>query len=148
MVVAAAVVGYSWAVASTRPFTVGADLLTAVPLAGALGMVAWQAIDRSRRGLKLAGPAEETAPQLGRQGGPRGWWSRLPPSQTPWVGTALPWLALLVLVVAWELYCYLAVPRAQHPTVSSIYDAAARWEVLKAALFAGWLALGYYLVRR
>ncbi len=60
-----------------------------------------------------------------------------------------PWVALLVVFTAWELFNYLVHgSRADHPTFSSITDANDRFYVLKALLFFGWMAAGWSIVRQ
>jgi hypothetical protein len=119
---AVAAVGYAWFVAGTTPFTTGADVLTAVPLV----VVVVVAVVQQRR--------------------PR--WLRLPADDPPMAGSWLPWVAVVVVVVAWEVFCELAGPRSAHPTLSSIEVAVTRGRAAKAAVVAAWLALGAYLVRR
>jgi hypothetical protein len=116
-----AVAGYAWLVAGTTPFTTGADALTTVPL-----VVAAIAVVQQRR--------------------PR--WLRLPDDDPPMAGSWLPWVAVVVAAVAWEVFCELAGPRSAHPTLSSIEVAVTRGRAAKAAVVLAWLALGAYLVRR
>jgi hypothetical protein len=122
LVVAAAGV-YCWFTAGTKPFTLRADVLVAVPLvisAALAAVFAW----RKRR---LA-PRQRRAATAGAR------------SLWPW------WLAV-GLLGAWELFCYAQAPRHEHPTVSSIYDAAAGSHVAKAIILALWLLLGWVIVR-
>jgi len=123
--VAALAAGAAFAVllATTRPFTVEADAVTAVGLAAgaaALGLRLWQ-----KEGVASVAPAAVV-------GAP---------------GTPVPWLALLGAVVAWELYCFFGGARPAHPTLSTVYDLLARYEAAKALVVASWLALGWELVR-
>ena len=62
--------------------------------------------------------------------------------------SAAPWIVVVALIIGWELFSYFSGPRAAHPTLSSLEDSAAQWHAAKAAVFAGWLALGWFLVRR
>lgn len=119
--------GVSVVAAATTPFTAAADLVVSVCLGLLVVVVVAQAL------------------------GPTGrWWSRRAPprGQRPTLAAAAPWLALVALVVAYELVNVVAGPRSAHPTLSSMYDALARWRAAKAAAFFAWLALGWYLVRR
>lgn len=60
-----------------------------------------------------------------------------------------PWLAVAALVVAWELVNLSLGPRVDHPTLSSLYDAAtAHARAVKGLFFLAWLWLGALLVRR
>ncbi|HAM00831.1 MAG TPA: hypothetical protein DCQ30_01165 [Acidimicrobiaceae bacterium] len=110
--------GYCYLAAGTSPFTTEADVVTAVPMAaGGAALVA---------GLVRRGAAEPGAR------------ARL------W-----PWVAALGALALWELATYAAgFPFGRHafPTVSSLYDEAARLRGLKALCFALWLALGFGLV--
>ena len=58
-----------------------------------------------------------------------------------------PWAVLGVLVLALELTTYALGPRVDYPTVSSLYDSAARVRPAKGLLFSAWLALGAALAR-
>ena len=116
---------YALIAASTTPFTLPADVCTGLVIVGmaVLVIVRWPLRTRFAR---LAARAPE-AP----------------------VHPCLPWLLLLVVFTAWELFNYL-VPgsRADHPTFSSITDANDRFYVLKALLFLGWMAAALLIVRR
>lgn len=125
----AAALAYAALLASTRPFTVPADALTAVGLAaGVAGLVARLVAD-GRQG-DVAAPGEGS-PRTGET-----------------TGSWLPWVVLVAVVAGWELYCYFGGPRPAHPTLSSIYDLAARYTWLKAVIVLAWLGLGWELVRR
>jgi hypothetical protein len=114
---------YAWFAALTTPFTFRANVMTAIPLICALVAAVWFGhIVRSRR------PGERSVPRA------RG--------RSLW-----PWWVSLGVVGAWELFCYLKLPRFEHPTFSSLYDSASRSQPLKAALFLGWLVLGWAIVR-
>ncbi|HEX4244148.1 MAG TPA: hypothetical protein VHY77_01160 [Acidimicrobiales bacterium] len=114
---------YAWFAALTTPFTARANVMTAMPLLTAALGAAW--LGHIRRAPPKSG--EEPA----RPTGNRLW----------------PWWVGLGVVGAWELFSYLQLPRFEHPTFSSLYDSASRWQPLKAALFFGWLALGWAIVR-
>jgi hypothetical protein len=128
---------YAWLVAGTTPFTATADVLTAIPLAALAVVVAVQL-------LEGAG--------AGGAGAPRPWDRRPDPglhSDGPGVARqVLPWLTLVAAALALELFNYLSGARATHPTISSMYDSAARWRAVKALVVLAWLGLGWYLVRR
>jgi len=117
-------VGYSLVAASTTPFTLPADVLTgsAIVAMAVLVCVRWPL--RPRR-------------------------ARPPSAQRPLGHPYLPWVALAVVFVAWELFNYLVHgSRANHPTFSSITDAIDRFYLLKALLFLGWLAAALVIVGR
>jgi hypothetical protein len=58
-----------------------------------------------------------------------------------------PWLAALGALIVWELVNYLVLPRAAHPTLSSLSDRAMQWRAAKAAFLFCWLWIGLALVR-
>jgi hypothetical protein len=58
------------------------------------------------------------------------------------------WVTLLALLLAWELISYRLSPRVDHPTMSSIADAAMSTHPGRFAMFAAWLAAGYWLFTR
>jgi hypothetical protein len=120
----AVAIAYGWIAAGTRPFTVGADVLTAIPLSLA---ATWAVVGRS--GVSWAPPAAATT----RADAVRLW----------------PWIAAIGLTALVELVAYFAglgPHRYAYPTVSSLYDDLARFRAVKASLFAGWLALGWVIV--
>jgi hypothetical protein len=130
---AGAVAGLLWAAtaSSTRPFTGGADLVTAVPPIVAVTLVAM------RMRAAAGGPTSASLPHHRSESGPRplGRWS-------------LVWLALTAAVGGWELFCYLSAPRNEHPTLSTLIDMLDSSRAGKISGFALWLALGWYLVWR
>jgi hypothetical protein len=114
---------YSWFAALTTPFTFRANVMTAIPLIAALlAAIVFGHIVRAARARSSSAPR--------------------PSGRSLWA-----WWVSLGLVGAWELFCYLKLPRFDHPTFSSLYDSASRSQPLKAALFFGWLALGWAIVR-
>jgi hypothetical protein len=50
--------------------------------------------------------------------------------------------------MAWEIVQFFAKPRSEHPTLSSIADAVMSTHPGRFAMFAIWLAVGYWLFRR
>jgi hypothetical protein len=115
-------IGYSLIAASTRPFTLPADVLTGLAIVGmaVVVVVRWPLRTREVRAAT-------------RPGG------------HPY----LPWFGLFVVFVVWELFNYLVHgTRANHPTFSSITDAIDRFYPLKALLFLAWLAGAWVIVRR
>ena len=119
------VAGYCYVASGTKPFTSGADTVTAVALAvgAATGLSSW---------LRRRSDDQRLAP-----GGPR--------------GRVLPWMVLLAALLVWELVTYVAgfsAGRHAFPTISSLADEAFRNRGAKAAAFACWLGLGWGVVRR
>jgi hypothetical protein len=118
---------YSLIAASTTPFTLPADVLTglAIVAMAVLVIVRWPL-----RTKKLRAATATATPTTGGH---------------PY----LPWLALTIVFVAWELFNYLVHgTRANHPTFSSITDAVDRFYLLKALLFLGWMAGALVIIRR
>jgi hypothetical protein len=109
----------TWA-AMTNPFTAGANAVSAL----SLFLVVSAAGLRWRRA--------RTAPALRSGTGMEPWW---------------PWAAFFLVVVAWELTCLFLGPRVDHPTLSSLYNSAARLRPVRGACFFAWLCLGAALVR-
>jgi hypothetical protein len=120
----------------TNPFTLSADVVTAIPLAAMLvaqivGAVRARA---KRRGASSGGPAERP-PAI----------SAVEPLP---FRRFIPWVAMFVVVVAFELLVFFEQPRQAHPTLSSLSDDLTQWHAGKAALFLAWLALGWLFLRR
>lgn len=116
---------YAWFAAGTTPFTLPADVVTAVPVVGTATVYALQ--------------------RFRSDGGP---WRRLDAGRPPAGGTAVPWIVVVALLVGSELASYVGGPRATHPTVSSLTDTIFQWQGAKAAFFFGWMYLSWYFVRR
>jgi hypothetical protein len=121
---------YSWWVATTTPFTVGADVATAIPLGvlGALAVVQWRAYRAN------GAPARPLRRRLD------------PPAAA--TGAVWPLPTVLLAALAFELDNLFSAPRSVHPTVSSLYDSAAGTHAWKAVFVLAWLALGWDLLRR
>jgi hypothetical protein len=79
--------------------------------------------------LLRSGPRAGDAAEAPR----RGWWV---------------WVALFAVLMASELISYRLSPRIDHPTLSSIADAIMSTHPGRFAMFAAWLAVGYWLFRR
>lgn len=58
------------------------------------------------------------------------------------------WAVLAALAAAWQLAAYLQHPRHDHPTLSSLTNAALDSHAARAAAFVAWLAVTVTLVRR
>jgi hypothetical protein len=116
----AGALGYSLGAAATTPFSVAADVMTAVPIALLAVAAVWR------------WPWRPVA------------WSPTTGARHPYRA----WVVLVVAIVVWELVDYAARgSRGAHPTLSSMADALDRFYVLKAAVFFGWLCLGALVVR-
>ncbi len=116
-----AALAYAGLASFTRPFTVGADAVVALPLAVAAALM-----------IRSRSPRIRAADRPGRASG--------------WSPGSIVWAGLAAVAVGWELFCLTSDPRGAHPTLSSLMDMAdaTRWG--QALLFAAWMALGWYLV--
>ena len=116
----AGALGYSFGAAATTPFTLAADVVTAVPIVVLAVAAVWR---WPWRPVVRRPPAGARHPYR-------------------------DWVVLGAAVVVWELVAYAARgSRGAHPTLSSMADALDRFYVLKVALFFGWLCLGALVVR-
>jgi hypothetical protein len=116
-----ALVGYSWSATGLRPFTLPIDVAVGAPTLILLGL-SWR---RSR---------------LGRV--------RSDQRHRPPRGSLVVWSALIGALAVWELAAYLASPRQDHPTLSSISDDITSSHPARAVVFALWLLLGLHLFAR
>lgn len=124
------------AVSFTRPFTLPADVVTAVTLAAMLvAQVVFAVRGRHARHAGDARHAGEYAGEMATR-------PALP------FRRFIPWLVVCIAVVAFELIEYTEQPRQAHPTLSSLSDDLSEWRIGKAALFVAWLALGWLFLRR
>ncbi|MGH9016394.1 MAG: hypothetical protein ACRDY1_01480 [Acidimicrobiales bacterium] len=124
-----AIVGVTGATAAsfTHAFTTGADVATALPVAaGALALVVRMA---GRRGATASVPAG-------------------PEEHRPTARDQMVWATLAGAAAAWEIASYVGMPRTAHPTLSSLIDILDSTRPGKAAAFAAWLALGWWLIER
>ncbi|HEY5024362.1 MAG TPA: hypothetical protein VII76_05245 [Acidimicrobiales bacterium] len=121
--------GLSYAVLAswTRPFTWGADVVTAVPLV--IGVAVMARVIPIRRGATENGGAGSTI-----DAGPS------------WVPGFVVWMVPVLAVVGWELYCLSSLPRAAHPTLSALLDIVDSTRVGKTIACASWLVGGWFLV--
>jgi hypothetical protein len=120
-------IAYSWFAAASRPFTTASEIYCAVAFAGIGAAIVWHRLHRSQ-------------PTTG-SGYVR------PPATA---GSLRPWIVVLCVFMAWELTTYfvgITGNRHEFPTVSSLYDDAARFHAAKAFLFFLWLTLGWRLLR-
>jgi hypothetical protein len=113
--------------AAARPFTVLSDVVVSIALAAMLAVVAVQRLVHSVPRAVARRPPRVDAQPAGA------WW---------------PWVVLVLLVTAWELFCFATSPRPDHPTLSSLLDMLTVHGAWRAVAFTGWLALGGYLVTR
>jgi hypothetical protein len=58
------------------------------------------------------------------------------------------WIAPIAAITGWELYCLVNLPRAAHPTLSSLLDIVDASRLGKSVVYLLWLALGWILVTK
>jgi hypothetical protein len=105
-------VGYALGAAATTPFTLAANVMTAIPIAllGVLAVARWPL--------------------------------RPKPVRAPGDHPYREWIVVGVAILVWEIVVYTARgSRAAHPTFSSMVDAVDRYYLLKALLFFAWLCV-------
>ncbi len=61
---------------------------------------------------------------------------------------AVRWSAVVAALAAWQLVAWLQEPRAEHPTLSSLANAALDARPVRAAAVAAWLLGAAWLGRR
>jgi hypothetical protein len=125
-------VGYAIGVSFTHPFTLTADVITAVPLVLAAGLTLWTLV---RVGSSTSAPSTGAGAGYGDGQVAGNRWVHL-------------WWVLIAAVAAWEIYCFTNLPRHQHPTLSVLIDMLDSTHVGKTVGFGAWLALGWLLVAR
>jgi hypothetical protein len=64
------------------------------------------------------------------------------------VTSAAPWAVLAAVAAVWQLAAYLQHPRDDHPTLSSLTNAALGSQVARTAAFVAWLLTAWALARR
>jgi hypothetical protein len=157
--------------ATARPFTLRADITTAVGIAGVLGIGLVRL--RRRRQAASGGPALDGAVSGGAPGDIASGGTALggqasggavsdsggtAPGGTALGGTVIPalpgplprravvaWTTVAGAAAAFEIVNFVASPRSQHPTISSLLDALTGHEALRAVLFAAWIGAGVWL---
>ena len=66
----------------------------------------------------------------------------------PALAGVIGWLVLLVALAGWQLLAFVQEPRSEHPTLSSLTNAALDTHTDRALAFAAWLIGGSWLARR
>lgn len=64
------------------------------------------------------------------------------------VTSVAPWAVLAAVAAVWQLAAYLQHPRDDHPTLSSLTNAALGSQVARTAAFVAWLLTAKALARR
>lgn len=73
---------------------------------------------------------------------------RRPARAAPPAVSVRSWAVVAAVGAAWQLAAYLQHPRHDHPTLSSLANAALGSQVARTAAFVGWLLAMVALVRR
>lgn len=61
---------------------------------------------------------------------------------------AARWVVIMVALAGWQLLAYVQQPRSEHPTLSSLTNAALESHTARALAFTAWLAAGSRFARR
>ncbi len=124
-----ACLAYAVLVSVTHPFTWAADVATAVPLAVVTVVTIRSDLRAGRSGAQRSGGVDgKRGRRLGRR------WP--------------VWMAPILVVTGWELYCFVSLPRVEHPTLSSLIDLLDATRPGKTVAVVAWLGLGWFLVSR
>jgi hypothetical protein len=122
LLLAAAAVVYAWIAAGLLPFTLPEYVLVALPMVPVVVLTA----------RRVGSAPVESSP--GADGG--------------WHRTALLWLAVLLVLITWELLALFSSPREDHPTLSYLADRLMSTHVGRTVVFLAWLILGAALAVR
>jgi hypothetical protein len=122
-----AAAGYGWWAVGLPPFSAAAA--AAVVVAGIAAVIVGATLRPGRAGASRGA----AAPAGPRREGDR---------------SAMPWAVLAALAAAWQLAAYLQHPRDDHPTISSVANAAFGTQAARTAAFVAWLAAAVALARR
>ena len=91
----------------------------------------------------MGGVARPRIPCVGGPDGRRG-----PDAGGKRASGVVPWALLALAAAVWQLAAYVQHPRADHPTLSSLTNAALDARVPRTAAFVAWLLVIVALVRR
>jgi hypothetical protein len=111
---------YAWWAVGRPPFSAAATAAVVLPGVAAAGLAG---VARARAGARDVRPGPAPAGMV-------------------------RWAVLAALAAAWQLAAYLQHPRHDHPTLSSLTNAALDSHAARAAAFVAWLAVTVTLVRR
>jgi hypothetical protein len=114
---------YCWFAAGIRPFTVPMEVAVALP-----------EVLVARSALTPLARRRSSSPTPGE-------------AAVNWRAAA-PWVTLAVLLAFWEVAAFVASPRQEHPTLSSMAGWILGTHPGRAALMSAWLLLGWALFAR
>ena len=128
------VVGLAWSIvaSATHPFSLGADLVTGF----ALGAFLIVAITNNLSPAASIGKPFFIALRKRPISAPR-----------PATWTTIAWATLVGIIVAFELFNYLELPRSAHPTLSSFLAVVAAHQGSRGLAFFSWLVIGKRLAQ-
>lgn len=130
----AALAAYGWWATSLERFTWPARLAFGLPGAVVLGA----ALAHRPRRLSLS--------QAVARG--RDWLSAQTSSPGSRLFGAAVWLAMIAVVVAWELFSFVSAEHQRLPTISHFIFDVTDPRGGRTAAFVAWIGLGWYAVRR
>jgi hypothetical protein len=116
------VVVYAWIAAALRPFTLPEYVLVALPMIPVVVFTGRRALSEPPEGAAIA--------------------------EGDWHRAALLWLAVLLVLVTWELLALFSSPRDDHPTLSYLADRVMSTHAGRTVVFLAWLVLGAALAVR
>lgn len=61
---------------------------------------------------------------------------------------AVGWVVVLIALAVWQLLAYVQQPRSEHPTLSSLSNAALESHTVRALAFTAWLVAASWFARR
>jgi hypothetical protein len=133
----AAACGFSAIASFAKPFTLFADVVTAIPIYLMLvAQIVVSIVARRRRASVASNGASVSRDGERDTGSRRGF--------RPFV----PWVVAFAVVIGFELSTFFQLPRQAHPTLSALSDDLTRWQGGQAILFLAWLGLGWLLLSR
>lgn len=136
VVAVAAALAYGWLISGTRPFTMPAAVVTAIPVV--LGL----AVAVVRRGRRQPFRAWRAASRDAYER------SRRPATRPKVAAGVAAWAVVIGLIAVWELFNLFQLPRDDHPTISWATDLLTEYRPGRFALSLLWLALGVEVLRR
>ena len=131
--------GLAWWATGLEPFTSPALWVTLASGLAAVAAGRWAGPPRSAP--ELAGPPRSSA---GWAGPPRSAAGRPVVSS----GGHVVWAILAAALAAWELAAFVQLPRAEHPTLSSLANLIFGSHAVRFIAFALWLTTGFGIARR
>ncbi|MDQ1510100.1 MAG: hypothetical protein QOG50_1944 [Actinomycetota bacterium] len=117
-----AVLAYGWWFTDREPFSPGAFRALLIPVAL---LIVVATVYRAR----YASDTREAATR----------------SASRFRAAVVVWSVVISAVVAWELIALRSLPRADHPTISSLVEGSEHHHLARLGLYAAWVLLGWAL---